>query len=34
MLKVHLSLPVLNFTATETFYSTLFDAPPSKKMHD
>lgn len=34
MMKVHLSLPVKDLDATETFYSTLFDAAPVKKKVD
>ena len=34
MLKVHMSLPVADLDATEVFYSTLFDAPPSKRKAD
>ena len=34
MLKLHLSLPVTDLAATEAFYATLFDAPPSKSKGD
>ena len=34
MRKVHLSLPVTDLAATETFYATLFDDRPSKQKPD
>lgn len=34
MRKVHLSLPVTNLSATETFYTALFDGRPSKRKPD
>ena len=34
MLKLHLSLPVTDLAATEAFYATLFNAPPSKSKGD